>query len=165
MASSLYDPILESWVAGGAGHTYGVIVDLEEGTGSSDIKGIFVSSEYTLDRTDQYYDDLNGGLSGTCIVQANGGGDQTFSLASSAVTQENPGIKWDAADLTGASQITGVGDGTDSIDAIVLYSDEGSGNEDPLICFIDTGTGFGLVPNNSTIEITWAAGGILTIGA
>jgi len=160
----MFDPVLESWFAAGAGHSsFGSIVDLEEGTHSSDIQGIFVSSSYTLDRTDQWYSDITA----AAIVQANGGSpDFTFSLANTAVTQLNPGIKFYADDLTGGTQLTGVGDGTDAINAIILFDDQtASDDQNPVICYIDTGTGFGLTPSNSVIEITWASGGIFTVGA
>lgn len=162
MASSMFDPVLESWFAAGAGHAgFAKIVDLEEGTHSSDIQGIFVSSGYTLDRTDQWYSDI---LS-TAIVQNQAAADFTFSLANTAVTQLNPGIKFDADDLSGASQLTGVGDGTDAINAIILFDDQtASDDNNPVICYIDTGTGFGLTPSNSVIEILWASGGIFTVG-
>ena len=54
----------------------------------------------------------------------------------------------------------------DDIDAIILYDDQtASQDQNPVICYIDTGTGFGLTPNNTVIEIEWNASGIFTIGA
>ncbi len=163
MASSFYDPCLESWVAGGAGHS-GAIVDLEEVVGGSAIRGAFVdTATYTFSAAHDYYDDVAAG-----VLQDDGGSaDVTFALAGNAVSQLVPGIKFDATDLTGGSQITGVGDGTLDLDALILYDAQGGSDAtNPLICFIDTGTGFEIqAPNNSTIEITWNASGIFTIGA
>ena len=77
-------------------------------------------------------------------------------------------MAFDAADLTGGSALTNVGNGSDALNAIVIWNDSiTSGTGDGLIAYIDTGTGFDVTPNSSTIEITWASGTnkIFSLGA
>ena len=157
MVSQAYDPYLKTAMAPGNasnGHS-GATIDLL----GDDIKIALVDTTggYTVDDEHDYIADLS-----THIV-SNG---QSGNLASKALVDiSGGGVAFDAADLTGGSAMTNVGDGTETIGAIVLYDDTVA--SDPLIVYIDSGTGFGVLPNASTIEVTWDSGNnrIFSFGA
>ena len=175
MASLMYRPFMQTMLAPGNaanGHG-GLTLDLlgggdlsgsGEDTGTSVLGALLVDDVggYTFSADHAWVSDL-----GTNVV-ANGGGSGTGAeegeLQNMQLRNSNSGVALDADDLT----MTGVGDGVESVNAIViavLVSD--SGDENPLVCHIDTGTGFDFVPNASTVTITWAGADdyIFSIGA
>lgn len=157
MASQAYDPFIKTMMAPGNasnGHS-GATIDL---LASSAIKVALVDTTggYTVDDEHDYIADLS------THILADG---QSSALTSTALVDiTGGGVAFDAADL----QMTSVGDGTETLDAIVLYDDTvTTPSADALICYIDTGTGFGVLPNESTIDITWDSGNnrIFSFGA
>jgi len=175
MASAMYRPFMQTMLAPGNtanGHG-GLTLDLLGGgdlSGSGEDTGTSVLGVALVDTTTGYtwsadhawVSDL-----GTNIVEdggASGTGAEEGELQNVQLRNSNSGVALDADDLT----MTGVGDGVESVNAIViavLLSD--SGDENPLVCYIDTGSGFGFVPNGSTVTITWDAADdyIFSIGA
>lgn len=105
-------------------------------------KVVAVSSSYTYNSAHDFRDDLTG----TIATSAN--------LASKTTT----GGVADAADL--APAFTSV---STDIAAIVIYRDVGTAATDPLVCYIDTGTGFPLTNDGGNVNVTWNASGIFAL--
>lgn len=57
---------------------------------------------------------------------------------------------FDASDAT-FSSVTG-----DTVEAVIIYKDSGVESTSPLICYIDSGTGFPFTPNGSDVVVSWS---------
>lgn len=116
----------------------------------------------------------NSSLGGTVKVALVDTGTYTYSSAHEFLTSlsgvvgtaQTLGSKtftngtFDAADVT----FTAVSGAT--VEAIVIYIDTGTAGTSRLVAYLDTGyTGLPVTPNGGDIGITWAAGGIFTLGS
>jgi hypothetical protein len=105
------------------------------------------TGNYTVDLSSHQYMNTN-----TVSASAKVGSPQT--LSSKTVT----GGVADAADVTYTS-VSGA-----SIEAIIVWKDGGGGGTgtsattDPLIAYIDSGTGLPVTPNGGDITVTWDNG-------
>ena len=103
---------------------------------------------YTYSAADQFYD--NG--TGTDVQSATVGTPQT--IGSKTFTN---GV-FDGADVT-FTAVTG-----NSVEALVLYIDTGTGTTSPLVAYIDTSvTGLPVTPNGGDITVTWNGTGIFAL--
>lgn len=107
-----------------------------------DFKVTAVSSSYTFSAAHEFRDDLTG------VIATSG------NLASKTTT----GGVADAADL--APAFTSV---STNIKAIIIYRDVGTASTDPLVCYIDTGTGFPLTQDGGNVNVTWNGSGIFAL--
>lgn len=129
MASGLYDTGREGFLAG--------TLDWDANT----IKVTLVdAADYTVNlATHDFYDDITG----AGIVATSG------ALGSKTTTA---GVA-DAADFT-YTAVSG-----DQSEALVIWSDTGGASStDPLIAYIDSGTGLPVTPNGGDINVVWDSG-------
>lgn len=94
---------------------------------------------YTFSSAHDFRDDVTG------VV-----GNPSAALANKTITS---GV-FDA-DNTSVTSVTG-----NSIEAVILYVDNGSAATDSLICFLD---GLNLTPNGNNVNINWNASGIFAL--
>ena len=156
MTSFLYQPYIKTMLAPGGGGHGSKSVDLTDTT-TDVISLVLVDNAYAdTNEADDYYDDITG----TAIVSGS-----ATAISTPTLTSGTSGVKWDAADFNsgGAGSLTGVGDGVDAVDVIVIWVNVSGGSSatDILVAYIDTGTGFGVIPNSSTVDIVWHADGII----
>lgn len=143
MTSQAYDPFIKTMLGPGHasnGHSGASINILDDTIG---VALVDTNGGYTVNDEHDLIADL-----GANIVSS---GQQTIS----SIAYHEPaagGVAIDGADTT----LSGVGDGTETVDALVIYDDSITG--DALMVYIDQGTGFGFLPNNSTVEIAWDSG-------
>lgn len=80
------------------------------------------------------------------------------AIVGTAVTLTNTTVQTNGA--ADADDITFVSVGGASIEALVIYKDDGSGiaANFPLIAYIDTATGLPITPNGGDIIVTWDNG-------
>jgi len=108
--------------------------------------------------------DLGANTVSNAIATGTGGADVGELQHVRFVDAGTAGVAVYADDIT----LTAVGDNTESVNAIGIYfliSD--TGVENPLVCYIDTGTGFGFTPFSSTVDVVWDTGTnrIFSVGA
>jgi hypothetical protein len=168
MASQMWDPFIKTMLApGDAGNGHGgeVINMLDDTT---DIVSLALVQEgsgatgYEFDEADDFRDSVEGGGASIATATVSSGTAAIITPAFEVKSDDSGygagGIGWYGAPHTVANAMTGVGDGTETVDAIVIYIDVGTAATDPLVCWIDGFTGNGFTPNSSTIEITWDTG-------
>ena len=135
-------------------------------TGTSALAVAFVdtTSGYTFSAAHQWVSDLGANVVAGGIATGTGGDDRGELQNVRFVNAGTAGVAVDANDFT----VTGMGDGTQSVNALALYFlISNSGDENPLLAYIDTGTGFGFTPFSSTVTVTWDSGTnrIFSVGA
>lgn len=141
MANALYPKYKEKLLNPGTlGSTSGTAVDLSDDT----IKIALVDTgTYTYSTTHEFYSSVSSAVIGT---------PQT--LASKTVTDGT----FDAADVTFTS-VSG-----NSVEALVIYKDTGTGSTSPLVCYIDVAaSGLPVTPNGGNITVTFNASGIFSL--
>jgi hypothetical protein len=140
MANALY-PKFKQKIIGASTLSTGTPIDLATNT----IKlALIDTGVYTYNSADEFWSAASSALVGTA---------QT--LASKTVTN---GV-FDAADVTFTS-VTG-----STIEALIIYKDNGPSNTSPLIAYIDTiGTGpISVTPNGGNIQVQFDASGIFSL--
>jgi len=157
MASSLYRNFIETMLAPGNasnGHS-GATIDLLDVTTNVVSISLVDSGTYTFSEDHDYYDDITA----AAIVS-----NSATAISTPVFGDGTTGARWDAANFNsgGAGSLTNIGDGVDSVDAIIIWvNTAGASSTDPVVAYIDTGTGFGVTPNASTVDIVWHADGII----
>lgn len=97
---------------------------------------------YTYSSSHQYYSDLSG----------------VVGTPQSIGTHSYTSGTFDGDDVT-FSAVTG-----NSVEALVIYIDTGTGSTSRLVAYIDTSvTGLPVTPNGGDITITWNGSGIFTL--
>jgi len=112
-------------------------------------------------------------LSGTVKVALVDTGVYTYSAAHQFLTSLT-GVVGTAQTIGATKSVTnGVFDGGDvtfptvtgnTVEALVIYVDTGTGSTSPLVAYIDTSvTGLPVTPNGGDITVTWNASGIFAL--
>ena len=165
MASALYRPYMKTMMAPGAGGHGGKSINLLDV--STDVISIALidSNLFPFVHTNTYWE-VTGGGGWDADAGLLTGANATKALNTPAlINGGSSGVGLDAVDFTaaGAGSLTDIGDGNRDLDAIILWVNVngGSSTTDPLVAWIDTGTGFGVRPNGSTVDIVWNAAGII----
>ena len=135
MTNLLYPLYKENVIAGNDGYSLSAAV----------VKVVLVDTvAYTYAATDQYLSDV---AAGARIHTSPALASKTFT-----------GGTFDAANTT----LTAVTAGP-AAEALVLYTSTGAEASSELICYIDTGSGLPITPDNTDIVISWNASGIFAI--
>jgi hypothetical protein len=109
------------------------------------------AGKYSFSAAHQFFNSVN--QNGSVIAPATGGGIQLVWSGSGSPNLPIVGGAADADDVT-FSTVSG-----NSIEAIVIYQDKGTGDAaSPLIAYIDTATGLPITPNGGDIIVTWDNG-------
>jgi len=146
---------------GDNGHSGATVNLLDDSSTPISIVLVDDSGSYAFSRDHDFYNDVSGGAltGGTSL----GGVSRAIeALDTPVLTNGTTGVKYDAVDFTaaGTGSITNVGDGSKALNAIVIFHNTGDVATAELIAFIDTGTGFDVTPNASTVDIVWHENGI-----
>ena len=126
---------------------------------TSNIRVALVTSSYTANKDDDFYDD--GGANDVIDHELSGTGYTAKGelLGTKAVTMDDAN---DRAEFDAANSVwSGINAGTAA--AAVVYYDSGVATTSHLIAYIDQG-GFPIVTNGGDLTINWNAEGILQIG-
>lgn len=116
----------------------------------------------------------NSSLAGTVRVALVDTGTYTYSAAHEFLTSLTGRVGTDQT-LGTKTFVNGTFDAANStwtavsgatVEALVIYIDTGVAGTSRLVAYLDTGyTGLPVTPNGGDITVTWAAGGIFTVGA
>ena len=119
--------------------------------GGNTLKVALVTSSYTVNiDSHDFFDDITNEVSGTGYTA----GGATLASQSTAQDSTDDEAVFDAADTTWTTS-------TITARAAILYKDTGTPSTSPLIAYIDFGADYTTV--GGTLQITWAAEGILNI--
>ena len=110
----------------------------------------FMKSSWTPNiDTEDYYDDVSAHVAGGSSVAALGGKTLT-------VDTTNDLVYFDATDLSLSNQTF-----SDASNKILIYRSTGVASTSQLICYIEITS---IQPVAGTVAVTWAAGGLFSLG-
>jgi hypothetical protein len=101
-------------------------------------------------------------LTNLTLDECNGSGYARITLTTPTVTPDttnNKGV-WDMDNII----FVLVGTSTRTVTGILIYKHVGADSANIPIAYIDTATGLPITPNGSSITVSIAAGGLITIG-